>query len=245
MAAVGGIFRYPIKSLAAEALTSADLAVGRCVAGDRAYAIAHAGSEYNESSGAWASKRSFLNRRDCPGLARLEARFVDGAAVLRLDGRSVTARPGESPDALTTLLDGIVSKRYQRPFRLVSANAPLTDEPEEVLSILNMASLAELSEAVGAPLEQQRFSGNLWLDGLDAWSEFDLVGRSMRVGDAWLRVVEPIARCAAINVMPGTGDTTPNVLKGLVTKFGHENFGVFATVEAAGRIAMGDQVILQ
>lgn len=244
MPAIGHIFRYPIKSLPAEALASTDLAAGRCVEGDRSWAIAHGDGVYDDSSGKWASKRSFLNRRDCPGLARLRVRFVGGAAVITLDDRSVTVRPGEGSDALTALLTGIVGPRHQRPFRLVSAKAPLTDEPVEMLSVLNVASLVALSDAVGMPLDQQRFSGNLWLDGLNAWSEFDLVGRSIRAGDAQLRVVEPIARCAAINVMPGTGETIPNVLKGLVTKFGHEHFGVFAVVEEAGWIARGDQIFL-
>lgn len=244
MAVVGSLFRYPIKSLGAEALLSTDLAGGRCFEGDRAYALAYAGSAYTDSSGKWASKRSFLNRRDCPRLAQLEARIVDGAAVFRLGDQSVTVKPGEESDELTTLLDGIVGNRYQRPFRLVAASAPLTDEEEEVISILNMESLAALSEAVGEPLEQQRFSGNLWIEGLKAWSELDLVGRSITVGDAGLRVVQPIARCAAINVVPGKGDTTPNVLKSLVAKFGHEHFGVFAVVEKPGRISQGDQVLL-
>jgi uncharacterized protein YcbX len=243
MVVVASLFRYPIKSLNAEELPSVDLAAGRCVEGDRAYAIAYAGSAYDDASGKWAAKRSFLNRRDSPGLARLEARFVDGAAVLRLDDQAVAIRPGENPDALTALLDGVVSPRYQRPFRLVSASAPLTDEQEEVVSILNLQSLAALSETVGAPLEQQRFSGNLWIEGLGAWSEFDLVGRSIRVGDAHLRVLRPIARCAAINVIQGKGDTNPNVLKGLVGKLGHEHFGVFAVVEQPGRIAAGDQIL--
>ena len=51
----------------------------------------------------------------------------------------------------------------------------------------------------------ERFRGNVWLDGLEPWAEFDLVGRDIRVGAATLRVRERITRCKATTVNPETG----------------------------------------
>ena len=39
-------------------------------------------------------------------------------------------------------------------------------------------------------LAMERFRGNVWLDGLAPFAEFDLVGRDLRVGGATLRVRE-------------------------------------------------------
>ena len=50
-----------------------------------------------------------------------------------------------------------------------------------------------------------RFRGNLYVDGWPAWHEFDLLGQTLAIGDARLKVVKRIVRCAATNVDPDTG----------------------------------------
>ena len=41
---------------------------------------------------------------------------------------------------------------------------------------------ARSAERLGQPLAMERFRGNIWLDGLAPWAEFDLVGREIRIG---------------------------------------------------------------
>jgi hypothetical protein len=59
-------------------------------------------------------------------------------------------------------------------------------------------------------LDPRRFRGNLWLDGLAPWEEFDLVGKRLRIGAAELDVVEPIGRCRATEANPDTGRRDAN-----------------------------------
>ena len=88
----------------------------------------------------------------------------------------------------------------------------------------------------------ERFRGNVWLDGLAPWQEFDLVGREVRVGGATLRVREIITRCKATTVDPDTGIEDADTLGALSAGWGHQDFGVYAEVVEGGRVAVGDRV---
>ncbi|NQV81563.1 MAG: MOSC domain-containing protein [Alphaproteobacteria bacterium] len=240
---VTSLFRYPVKGLGPEPLDSTDLAEGRCLAFDRSLAIAHGNSAFEPRLETWVTPRNFLSRRTCPELATVRARVGEGIVTLARNGSEITVQPDQHDDAaITAFLDSFVSKRHVRPFSLVSGAAALTDEPIAGISILNSESLRDLERAVGATLEPERFRGNVWIDDLEPWFENDLTGAVIRMGDARLRVVQPIKRCVAINVEPSTGATNLNVLKYLTTTFGHPNFGVLAKVEIPGRVGREDQV---
>ena len=76
----------------------------------------------------------------------------------------------------------------------------------------------------------ERFRGNVWLDGLAPFAEFDLVGRDLRLGTARLRVRERITRCKATTVDPATGISDADTLGALRAGWGHQDFGVYAEV---------------
>ena len=81
-----------------------------------------------------------------------------------------------------------------------------SDVARKVVSIINLASVAALETAVGAPVHPLRFRANVYVAGWPAWHEFDLVGRDIAIGAAArLKVVKRIVRCAATNVDPDTG----------------------------------------
>jgi uncharacterized protein len=87
-----------------------------------------------------------------------------------------------------------------------------------------------------------RFRANLYVRGWPAWHEFDLLGRTLAIGEARLKVVKRITRCAAINVDPDTAARDLNIPHTLMRRFGHADCGVYAEVTAGGAIAAGDTV---
>jgi hypothetical protein len=120
----------------------------------------------------------------------------------------------------------------------------LSDQPDPVVSIINLATLRDLERVTGKPVDPIRFRANLYLDGLPAWAERQWPGRSLRIGAARLTVREEIDRCAATEVDPKTGERDIKVVNALQRGYGHINCGVFATVETGGEIAVGDRVDL-
>ena len=81
-----------------------------------------------------------------------------------------------------------------------------SDVARKVVSIINLASVAALENAAGAPVHPLRFRGNLYVEGWPAWHEFELLDREIAIGpSARLKVVKRIVRCAATEVDPDTG----------------------------------------
>jgi hypothetical protein len=118
----------------------------------------------------------------------------------------------------------------------------LSDQPDPVLSIINLATLRDLERVTGRTVDPRRFRANLYLEGLSPWVERAWPGKRLRIGDATLAVHEEIDRCAATEVNPETGERDMKVVTALKRGFAHINCGVFATVETGGEIAVGDTV---
>src|SRR5690606_28073321 len=91
------------------------------------------------------------------------------------------------------------------PIRLLEAPGhSFSDVAKKVVSLINLATLAELETKVGRPVHPGRFRANMYFDGLPAWSEHDLVGQTLQIGSARVEVVKRISRCAATEVDPET-----------------------------------------
>ena len=56
-----------------------------------------------------------------------------------------------------------------------------------------------------------------------------------------LRIEERITRCTATQVNPDSGKADADTLSALEAAFGHQDFGVYATVIAGGMVATGDE----
>jgi uncharacterized protein YcbX len=112
-----------------------------------------------------------------------------------------------------------------------------------VVSIINLGSVAAVEKMVDAPVDPLRFRGNVYAEGWPAWSELDLVGKTLRAGStAHLKVVKRIVRCAATNVDPSTGIRDLNIPKALLRALAHADCGVYADVIEGGEIAAGDEI---
>ena len=112
-----------------------------------------------------------------------------------------------------------------------------------MVSIINLASVAALETAVGAPVHPLRFRGNLYVEGWPAWREFDLLGQEIAIGpQARLKIVKRIVRCAATDVDPDTGIRDLAIPSTLMRTFGHADCGVYGEVIADGEIAIRDNV---
>ena len=116
----------------------------------------------------------------------------------------------------------------------------MTDTDYASVSVKSLASLKALGAQMGVALDPRRFRGNIWLDGLAPWAEFDWVGREIAVGGARLRVVERVVRCNATKNNPETGTRDADTLGALESHYGHKDFEVYCEVVASGPVADGD-----
>ena len=96
---------------------------------------------------------------------------------------------------------------------------------------------------VGQPVHPLRFRANLYVEGWPAWHESDLLDHTLVIGDARLKVVKRITRCAATNVDPDTAARDLEIPQALMRRLGHNECGIYAEVIAGGEIAVGDTIV--
>jgi uncharacterized protein YcbX len=120
----------------------------------------------------------------------------------------------------------------------------MTDTPFPSISINSNASLADFSNTAGTELSRLRWRGNIWISGATPWDEFNWIGRHARIGNALLKIVEPITRCPATTANPTTGKRDVDTLKFLSETYGHKDFGIYAEVVESGEIKTGDELEL-
>ena len=118
----------------------------------------------------------------------------------------------------------------------------MTDTDYPSVSLINLASHAEVSGKVGREISHLRWRGNIVLDGLEPWEETGWPGRRLKAGQVKLEVVEPIVRCLATAANPRTGVRDADILGALQDGWAHQNMGVYARVTETGELRPGDRV---
>lgn len=188
---------------------------------------------------------NFARAAKAPALMAITSQLEEVTATVTLahpNRDPLVFRPDDAVD-LPRFLDWVMPLNppdRALPERIVSAGRGMTDSDFPSVSILSEASLQALSDRMGQPLSPHRFRGNLWISGAAPFAELDWVDRHIRIGGAVLRIKERIGRCTATMANPDSGKRDADTLKGLSNGFGHQDFGVYATVVEGGDIAVGD-----
>jgi len=246
---VTSIYRYPVKGLSAEKLQGALLAAGQTLPADRLYAIENGPSGFEPAAPAYIPKSRFLMLMRNERLARLDTHFDDETHMLtvRAGGREAARGDLRIPggrQAIEAFFADFCADELRGPPRVLhAAGHSFSDVAKKVVSIINLASVADIETLTGSPLDPLRFRANLYVEGWPAWREFELLGQTLSVGaQARLKVVKRIARCAATDVEPGTGIRDMTIPPTLMRNFDHADCGIYAEVISGGTIADGDRI---
>ena len=114
------------------------------------------------------------------------------------------------------------------------------DQKKKVVSLINLASLADYEARQGASRHRLRFRANVYFSGAPAWQEHEWIDRELLVGTVRLRVFKRTVRCPATEVNPLTAVRDANPVRELHAHYGHSDLGVHAEVIEGGRMALGD-----
>jgi uncharacterized protein YcbX len=201
-------------------------------------------------------------------LMRVGAEYDPATEILALDlpdGTRVEGGPGDLGDSHVTDFYGrpvpgrfvegpaaaAISAYVGRPLSLVRADAEGDGPDEHRLSLVSLASVADLGTRHGRPdLASGRFRMNLELDGCTPYEEDGWSGAAVRVGTAVIRVLGPVPRCVATTRDPETGAKDFDPLKAISTyrplmaNPRGVPFGMYAEVETPGRVVLGDEVVV-
>ena len=248
---VSKIFRYPVKGLSPEALESVELVRDQTLPGDRIYAIENGAGRFDEGAPKYLPKVNFLMLMRNERLAMLDTKFDPESHKLTIIRSGKQVATGDLSTALgRTMIEQFFSgfiraeKLRGAPHIVHADGHSFSDVSAKCVHLVNMTSVAELERVAGSSIDPMRFRGNVYLDGLAPWQEFQWLNQEISIGDSRLKVFQRTMRCAATNVDPETGERDMAIPALLQRHWGHSDFGVYARVLEGATINCGDDVRL-
>ena len=223
---VAALWRYPVKSMAGEALDGVEVSWSG-LAGDRRWAFIRDGQV--RSGFPW------LTMRERPELAHYRPRFAE------------PDRPNASPVLVRTpsggefdVADPALAAELGPGVRVIKQDRGVFDTMP--LSLLTTQTLASLGRLAGVGLAAGRFRPNLLVEACggdfpeDAW-----VGRVLRIGGLRMRVDQRDQRCVMVTIDPVTLRRNPAILRAIARER-DARLGVYGSTTEPGRLAVGDLV---
>lgn len=227
---VVGLWRYPVKSMAAEPLEHADVS-WHGIVGDRRWAFVRSGVE--RSGFPW------LTIREKPDMRHYVPRFEDPSQP----NKSVTKV--RSPQGREfDVVDPELALELGHGARVIKQDTGVFDTfPLSLISVQTIKALGDLAQL---ELDPQRFRPNLLIDLKDAppFTEDEWPGAVVRIGGMRMRVDKRDGRCVMVNIDPRSTDSNPVVLK-TIARERNSQLGVYGSTVQPGRVQVGDPVFLE
>ena len=242
-ATVSGLWRHPIKSHGREEITEVQLDAGQTMPGDRVWAVAHEKSTADGRE--WVPCANFSRVSKAPELMAITARLEPEAGSVTLSHPrrpDLTFEPDGDASAFLSWVAPLMPDDRAASARIIRVSGrDMTDSDFPSVTLCNLSSHRAVEQRLAQPLSIHRWRGNIWIDGLAPWEEFDWIGRRVRIGEAILEVRERTDRCAATTANPETGRRDADTL-GALESWGHQDFSVRAEVIEGGSVRPGDEV---
>lgn len=250
------LYTYPVKGLSAQSVDKAVLRAGEGFPDDRLFGFARHDSGFDPHDPQPLPKDRFVVLVKEERLAGLATRFdpVSRHLVISVQGHVVFDRKltneytvREAEDFIARMFD---LEDGMRPIFAYSGVHRFTDvsvvskELMNAVSLINLDTVRDLEQRICAPVDPLRFRANIYFSGWEAGSELDLMGRTIRIGAARMRIIKRTRRCAATEVNPATARRDLKTPRLIMQHYGHADMGVYAEVIEGGEIRSGDTVVI-
>ena len=237
------IWQYPFKGFPGQRFPRVKVIADQLLPADRRFAVSngHPVSHKKLNEG-WLSKRHFIQLLSEPRLAELTLTYDETSDRIQLIDRTGPAISTAAYEAEQVMdkLRALLPDRFQLTPRLCRlSNGGYTDTQAPWISLGGTASLADFSKVTHTSVDNRRFRLNLIIETQTPFEEFEWAGKHICIGDVELEIIEPVGRCAAINVDPDTADASQNHLSTMLQIYGHTNFGMFARIVKKGTLIQG------
>ena len=116
--------------------------------------------------------------------------------------------------------------------------------PSNTISLINLNSIKDFEKNISKNVELERFRGNIYINGLDAWEERNLIDKTLVVNNIKFKVIKEIPRCSATNIKPNSSIFNLSVPKLLKQIYNHINLGIYILPLNNGNIKLNDDILI-
>ncbi len=253
---ISSIKYCPVKSLSYQSVEKSKITKNLGIENDRIFSFSR-GIDFEKAKiiEKFPNERKlnfFLTLKNSPMLNKYNFRFNENQLYLMMEEKeiiSIDVSKDEEKNKLSDKLLELENKLLKPIALLMNKEYPFFDTSSSTrvfnsISLININSIIDFEKKVGKKIEHQRFRGNLYIDGLNAWEERNWIGKVIKINDTSFKVERNIPRCVAINLKPNTDDNSLDLLKSLKKTYNHFDMGIYLTALDDGEIGIGDKLIL-
>ena len=257
---ISSINYCPVKSISFQSIKSCEIIKNIGIVGDRIFAFSK-GLDLNQAQlfekkleerrGKW---NKILTLKNSPSLNKYNFLFDNDKLTLTQNNKEILTINIDETSEYELLSNKILEleSSLQKPIYLMkNKDIPFFDTSiskktilNHSISLINTKSVEDFQNKMNQEIETQRFRGNIFVDGVDAWEERNWIGKIIKINDISFKVEKNIPRCVAINLKPNTDDNSLNLLQSLKKTYNHFDMGVYLTALDDGPINIGDNISL-
>ena len=257
---ISSINYCPVKSISFQSIKSCEILKNIGIVGDRIFAFSK-GLDLNQAQlfekkleerrGKW---NKILTLKNSPSLNKYNFLFdINKLTLTQNNNEILTINIDETSeyDLLSNKILELESSLQKPIYLMKNKDIPFFDTSisnktilNHSISLINTKSVEDFQNKTNQEIETQRFRGNIFVDGVDAWEERNWIGKIIKINDISFKVEKNIPRCVAINLKPNTDDNSLNLLQSLKKTYNHFDMGVYLTALDDGPINIGDNISL-
>ena len=253
---ISSINYCPVKSISFQTIKSCEIKKNIGIVGDRIFAFSKGldlsqaqlfEKKLEERRGKW---NKILTLKNSPSLNKYNFIFNNNKLTLTQNNNKILTINSDETGEYELLSNKILEleKSLQKPlFLMKNKNIPFFDTSisnktvlTHSISLINIKSIEDFKNKTNQEIETQRFRGNIYVDGIEAWEERNWIGKIIKINNISFKVEKNIPRCVAINLKPNTDDNSLNLLQSLKKTFNHFDMGIYLTALDSGKINTGD-----
>ena len=191
---------------------------------------------------------NFLTLKNSPVLNKYNFIYKDNKLALMFEGKELMSISVDDLEQRSLIINKLVeleSSLLKPIFLLQNKEFPFydtsnSDKVFNSISLINLNSIEDFGKKINEKVEFQRFRGNFYVDGIDAWEERKWIGKNIKINNVSFKVERNIPRCVAINLKPKTDNNALNLLQYLKKTYNHFDLGIYLRSLNDGEVKVGN-----
>jgi len=190
---------------------------------------------------------NFLSLKHFPELNEYNFDFEKDILYLKKNNNIILKSNINVQSDVETLCDKILVliPKLERIKLIKDSKNPFFDTmPSNTISLINLNSIKDFEKKISKNVELERFRGNIYINGLDAWEERNLIDKTLVINDIKFKVIKEIPRCSATNIKPNSSKYNLSVPLLLKQFYNHINLGIYILPLNNGNIKLNDEILI-